>query len=133
MNWRARLRPLPTRLPPPLGEHVGGRQRLRAGGVRRSRNEVADQALAGLPDDFAGFVLDNNRMQLRAIRRVDRVAHQLTVISDLPVTAELLREATLELGEITLFPPDEAGEIEVATNTSARKKQRLPGDPSRSR
>ncbi len=59
-----------------------------------------------LPGDFAGFVLENNRLHLRTVRRVDDGQHHLTVISNLPVTAELLRHATSELGEITLFPPD---------------------------
>ena len=63
----------------------------------------ASPSLAG---DFAGFVLEDNRLHLRVVRRVDEGQHHLTVISDLPITAELLRHATSELGAITLFPPD---------------------------
>jgi sigma-B regulation protein RsbU (phosphoserine phosphatase) len=65
------------------------------------------KASPALPGDFAGFVLDNNRLHLRAVRRVDDGQRHLTIVSNLPVTAELLRHATSELGEITLFPPDE--------------------------
>jgi sigma-B regulation protein RsbU (phosphoserine phosphatase) len=67
-----------------------------------------------LSGDFAGFVLENSRLHLRSVRRVDDGQHHLTVISNLPITAELLRHATSELGEITLFPPDE----ETSTNPS---------------
>ena len=64
-----------------------------------------------LGGDFAGFVLDENRVQLRAVKRVTDGAHQLIVISNMPVTPELLRPAASELGEVTLFTPD------VQTNT----------------
>jgi len=64
------------------------------------------KASASLAGDFAGFVLEDNRLHLRVVRRVDEGQHHLTVISDLPITAELLRHATSELGAITLFPPD---------------------------
>jgi sigma-B regulation protein RsbU (phosphoserine phosphatase) len=57
--------------------------------------------------DFAGFVLDGNRVQLRAVKKVNDGAHRLTVISNVPVTPELLRQAASELGAVTLFPPDE--------------------------
>jgi sigma-B regulation protein RsbU (phosphoserine phosphatase) len=60
-----------------------------------------------LKGDFAGFVLDDGHLELRAVRHLDDGTHHLTVISNLPITAELLRHATSELGEITLFPPDE--------------------------
>jgi sigma-B regulation protein RsbU (phosphoserine phosphatase) len=65
------------------------------------------KASPALPGDFAGFVLENNRLHLRSVKRVDDGQHHLTVISNLPITAELLRHATSELGAITLFPPDE--------------------------
>jgi sigma-B regulation protein RsbU (phosphoserine phosphatase) len=65
------------------------------------------KACPALKGDFAGFVLDGNRLHLRAVKQVDDGQHHLTVISNLPITAELLRHATSELGEITLLPPDE--------------------------
>jgi len=80
----------------------------------------ADQpikASPGLGGDFAGFVLDNNRLHLRVVRRLDDGAHHLTVISNLPITAELLRQSTSELGAITLYPPDESA---PATTSGSR-------------
>ena len=59
-------------------------------------------------NDFAGFVLDNNRLELRAMRRVEQGGRSLTVISDLPITPELLQNTSAELGSITLFPPEDS-------------------------
>ncbi len=70
--------------------------------------------------DFAGFVLDENRVQLRAVKRVTDGAHQLTVISNVPVTPELLRQAASELGEVTLFSPDV--EIKAKPNAPTNPK-----------
>ena len=66
-------------------------------------------------DDFAGVVFDHERLQLRVIKRLLEGNHQLTVISNLPITPELLRKSTSELGSVTLSPdvtavvPSDAG------------------------
>ncbi len=75
--------------------------------------------------DFAGFVLDENRVQLRAVKKVNYGTHQLTVISNLPVTPELLRPAASELGSVTLFPPDEEPSAAGAASSSSGQ-QRAP-------
>jgi sigma-B regulation protein RsbU (phosphoserine phosphatase) len=59
--------------------------------------------------DFAGFVIDNDHFQLRVVKRLEQGTHHLTVISNLPVTPDLLRTATSELGQITLAPAIEQG------------------------
>ena len=64
-------------------------------------------------NDFAGFVLDNNRLELRVMRRVEQGGHSLTVISDLPITRELLQSTSAELGSITLFPPEDSTNSQV--------------------
>ncbi len=56
-----------------------------------------------LRGDFAGVVLDNGRLQLRAVKRLEEGDHQLTVISNLSITAELLRPVTSQLGSVSLF------------------------------
>jgi sigma-B regulation protein RsbU (phosphoserine phosphatase) len=60
--------------------------------------------------DFAGFVIDSDHLQLRVVKRLEQGAHHLTVISNLPITPDLLRHATAELGQVTLAPANEAGE-----------------------
>ena len=84
----------------------------------------ADQPIKASPalkGDFAGFVLDNRRMQLRVVKRVDDGAHHLIVISNLPITAELLHQATSELGSVSLFPPDEETGTPLAGKDQAGK------------
>ena len=70
--------------------------------------------------DFAGFVIDNNQVQLRAVKQVNEGTHRLTVISNMPVTPELLRLAASELGSVTLFTPDLGGhpQTDAAANSS---------------
>ncbi|MGA7463362.1 MAG: SpoIIE family protein phosphatase [Candidatus Korobacteraceae bacterium] len=78
-----------------------------------------------LKGDFAGFVFDNNRLQMRAVRNVDYGTHHLTVISNLPITADLLRHAASELGKVSIFPPEEDISPEPsasANNTSGKTK-----------
>ena len=65
------------------------------------------KAPPAIKGDFAGFVLDKDRLQLRVVRHSDDDTHHLTIISNVPITAELLRRATSELGSISLLPPDE--------------------------
>ena len=72
-----------------------------------------------LKGDFAGFVLDSNRLQMRAVRNVDYGTHRLTVISNLPITADLLRHAASELGKVSIFPPEE--ETTPAPSNPAKK------------
>ncbi|MGC2110173.1 MAG: SpoIIE family protein phosphatase [Candidatus Korobacteraceae bacterium] len=75
--------------------------------------------------DFAGFVLDGKRMQLRVVKRVEEGPHRLTVISNLPITPELLREATTELGSVSLFSPDfQVGAPKPSEAAAARGSKR---------
>jgi phosphoserine phosphatase RsbU/P len=60
--------------------------------------------------DFAGFIIDNDHLQLRVVKRLEQGAHHLTVLSNLPITPDLLKQATSELGQVTLAPANEAGE-----------------------
>ena len=75
------------------------------------------KASAALKGDFAGFVFDSNRLQMRAVRNVDYGTHRLTVISNLPITSDLLRHAAAELGKVSIFPPEE--ETSPGPSTSA--------------
>ncbi len=65
------------------------------------------KASAALHGDFGGFVLDNNRLYLRAVKRLDEGTHRLVVISNMPITAELLRKTTAQLGTVSLSPEEE--------------------------
>jgi sigma-B regulation protein RsbU (phosphoserine phosphatase) len=80
---------------------------------------------AALKDDFAGFVLENHRLQMRVAKQLNEGAQSLTVISNLPITPELLRRATQELGSITIYYPD-------VTDASAATAPTLPAKDSQS-
>ncbi len=72
-----------------------------------------------LHGDFSGMVLDDGRLQLRAVKHADVGGHRLTVISNMPITPEVLRPATSEVGFVGLYPPDEEGKIATKEMWSA--------------
>jgi sigma-B regulation protein RsbU (phosphoserine phosphatase) len=82
---------------------------------------------AKVPDvikgDFSGFVIDRDTLHLRTVKRYDAGGLPLTVISNVPITPELLQPTTLYLGSVTLIPPDRKGNLEVPPPVSptARK------------
>ncbi len=96
---------------------------------------VPVKASAALPGDFSGFVLDNNRLQLRAVKRLDEGEHHLIVISNMPITAELLRHTTSQLGAINIYPPVEDSKGRFTASAVPRQAggsgQRATGPPRR--
>src|ERR1035438_8464361 len=70
---------------------------------------------AAIQGDFAGFVVDGKRLHLRVVKHVEAGPHHLTVVSNVPVTPQLLRMATSQLGSVTVLPPDEDTKPEADT------------------
>ena len=98
------------------------------GFVLGEAGRISDQPIKPSPalkGDFAGFVVDNGRLQMRAVRNVDYGTRHLTVISSLPITTELLRHAASELGKVSIYPPEE----ETSPASSAPTKTKTP-DPN---
>jgi phosphoserine phosphatase RsbU/P len=56
--------------------------------------------------DFSGIVLDEKRLHLRAVKRFEEGTHRLIVISNVPVTTELLRGTAAQLGSVSILPPE---------------------------
>ena len=80
-------------------------------------SRAAQEAIKPSPafkNDFAGFVLDGDHLQLRVVKRLVEGEHHITVISNLPITSELLRKSTSELGSVTL-----SGDIPAAATKAA--------------
>ncbi len=73
----------------------------------------------GIKGDFSSFVIDDDSLYLRAVKRYDERGLRLTVISSVPITPELLQSPTSRLGSVTLLPPDRRGDIEVPPPTKA--------------
>jgi phosphoserine phosphatase RsbU/P len=79
-----------------------------------------------LPDmvknNLSSFVMDGGRLHLRAIRHIDAGPRRLTVISNVPMTPELLQRAS-RVGSVELYPPDqEVNSESSATGTTVEKK-----------
>ena len=72
---------------------------------------------AKVPDvikgNFSGFVVDRDSLHLRAVKRYDGGGLRLTVISNVPITPELLQLVTPRLGSVTLLLPDREGDLQV--------------------
>ncbi len=87
----------------------------------------------GIKGDFIGFVTDGDSLHLRVVKRYDGPGRTLTVISNVPLTPELLRPATSLLGAVTLLLPDRRGDLEIpqpANNPSARPPVRAGRVPA---
>jgi sigma-B regulation protein RsbU (phosphoserine phosphatase) len=70
-----------------------------------------------LPDsvhgDFSGFVIDRDSLHLRAVKRYGEGSQRLTVVSNVPITPELLQAASSLLGSVTLIPPERNGGVQI--------------------
>ena len=69
--------------------------------------------------DFSGIVLDGRRLHLRVVKRFDEGTHRLIVISNVPITAELLRSAASQLGSVAILPPESDNSETPAQQPSA--------------
>ena len=65
--------------------------------------------------DFTGFVVDAGILHLRAIR-LNETNRQIALVSDIPITPNLVAPTAARLGSVTLIPlqPDQTGEIKLA-------------------
>jgi len=79
------------------------------------------KAPAEIKGDFGGVVLDGHRLHLRVVKHFDEGPRHLTVISNVPLHADLLRGAASQLGSVTLLPPegDTNGVPEAHPSTAA--------------
>jgi sigma-B regulation protein RsbU (phosphoserine phosphatase) len=78
--------------------------------------------------DFAGIVVDRDHLDLRAIKHLQVGERRLTVISNVPLTSELLQRTATQLGSITLLPPEppNAADQPPASTTQTSKTTSSP-------
>ena len=81
--------------------------------------------------DFSGFVIDRDSLHLRAVKRYDEGGLRFTVISNVPITPELLQSATSRLGSVILIPPDGDGDVEIPPPPKASPTARKRVDAGR--
>jgi sigma-B regulation protein RsbU (phosphoserine phosphatase) len=61
--------------------------------------------------DFTGFVVDQDALHLRAIKLTGDGDHRIALISDIPITPNLLVSTAERIGKVTLDPPDRKGDV----------------------
>jgi sigma-B regulation protein RsbU (phosphoserine phosphatase) len=71
------------------------------GGLLETHPEKLPRFISG---DFTGFVVDTNELHLRAVKLQHVGDRVLSVISDIPITPELLQPTAARLGAVTLLP-----------------------------
>jgi sigma-B regulation protein RsbU (phosphoserine phosphatase) len=85
-----------------------------------------ESAVVKLPEaikgEFSNFTLDNGHLHLRVLKRATG-SHPLTIISNLPVNAELLQSTAAQLGAIDLYPPNREKKESPAPNKPAARQQ----------
>ncbi|HEY4900805.1 MAG TPA: SpoIIE family protein phosphatase [Terriglobales bacterium] len=83
-----------------------------------------------LPDvdkgDSSSFVLDGGQLHLRSLRHVEAGSRHLIVLSNLPITSELLQRAA-RVGLIDLYPPDQKNGINVGSGSAKQSRSRQLG------
>ena len=76
-----------------------------------------------LKSAFSSFVMDNGRLHMRSVKLVEAGPRKLTVISNVPMTPELLQRAA-RVGSVDLYPPDA-----VTVTESSSKEPTTPDKP----
>ena len=74
--------------------------------------EVQEKLPASAKGDLSNFVMDSGRLQMRALKQMNAGLRRITVISNVPVTADLLQRAA-RIGSVELYPPSPDSEGEV--------------------
>ena len=90
---------------------------------------------AKVPDvikgNFRGFVIDQDSLHLRAVKRYDEGRLHFTVISNVPITPELLQPTTSRVGSVMLLLPDRKGNVQFAPPATASPSARKRVDAGR--
>ena len=86
------------------------------GFVLSTGGELLTTPPARVPDfinaDFTGFVVDQDALHLRAIKLNGIGSRRIALISDIPITPNLLLPTSDRLGRVTLVPPDRQGTVQ---------------------
>jgi sigma-B regulation protein RsbU (phosphoserine phosphatase) len=91
---------------------------------------------AQVPDfisgDFTAFVVDQDALHLRTIKLSGEGSRRIALISDIPITPNLLVPTTARLGSVTLYPPDREDESRSSPKRNARTPVKAGQVPPRS-
>lgn len=82
----------------------------------------------GIKGDFASFTMEGNRLHLRAVKHADMGGRQLVVVSNVPVTPQLLQRTASRVGSVELYLPDQEAEHPATGEVSNQKGQASSGE-----
>jgi sigma-B regulation protein RsbU (phosphoserine phosphatase) len=82
--------------------------------------------------DFTGFVVDQDVLHLRAIKLDRDGDRRIALISDIPITPNLLLPTAARLGTVTLAPPERKGDIQYPLSPDTRMPVKAGQLPPRS-
>ncbi len=78
-----------------------------------------------LPETAKGglnrFVMDHGRLDLRSVKRIEAGSRHMIILSNLPITSELLQRAA-HVGSVDLYPPDQDIHFDQPAPMSSEKK-----------
>ena len=100
---------------------------IEPGGKTVETQEKLPHAVSG---DLSNFVVDSGRLHLRAVRQLEAGPRRIAVISDVPVTAELLQRAA-RIGSVDLYPPTPEADGETPKPNQAATTTTVPADTVR--
>jgi sigma-B regulation protein RsbU (phosphoserine phosphatase) len=88
-----------------------------------------------LPETAKGginrFVMDRGRLHLRTMRRIEAGSRHMIIVSNLPITSELLQRAA-HVGSVGLYPPDQDIHVDRPAPLSSEKKTGTAEPPAES-
>jgi sigma-B regulation protein RsbU (phosphoserine phosphatase) len=94
------------------------------GFVLSTGGDLLPKPPAEVPDfisaDFTGFVVDRDALHLRAIKLTGDGDRRIALISDIPITPNLLVSTAERIGKVTLDPPDRKGDVRYPTPADNR-------------
>jgi phosphoserine phosphatase RsbU/P len=89
--------------------------------------EIQEKLPGVAQKDLSNFVMDSKRLHMRAVRHIEAGSRHITVISNVPVTSELLQRAA-RVGSVQLYPPTGDSDADAAKLAPAKTSGAQPAD-----
>jgi len=81
--------------------------------------EIREKLPPTAQKDLSNFVVDSGRLHMRAVKHLETSSKPITVISNVPVTSNLLQRAA-RVGSVELYPPSSVVEAPAPAPTSSQ-------------
>jgi sigma-B regulation protein RsbU (phosphoserine phosphatase) len=87
--------------------------------------EIRETLPSTAQKDLSNFVVDSGLLHMRAVKHVEIDSKRLTVISNVPVTSNLLQRAA-RVGSVELYPPASSAETQPPPPSASTKEKGRP-------